>query len=151
MNRENFAPPETTASSPLKVYCDAAVNHDSGLAAVGWHICNHNGATIHIEGEHIGTGYTTMTAEQEAIKRILGELARWRKIQHVVVCTDCQPAKGRLERPGVGLEQDSFDNISLKWVPREQNRVADSIAEKWIHYQAERQTIGGRPAYGMTD
>lgn len=149
MNRTNFAPPKTTASSPIKVYCDAAFDHNSRLAAVGWHICNHNGATVHVEGEHIGTGYTTNTAEVEAVERILEELGRWYKIQHVKVFTDSKSAVSRLT--DAELEHDDFESVNVEWVPREQNRVADTIAEQWIHRQAERQTIGGRPAYGMTD
>jgi|APHM01.1.fsa_nt_gi RNase H. len=117
---------ETSESAPVRIMCDASVTNQR-VSSIGVVIVNHSGWTADVECEDIGTGYSTIEAECEAMQRALDALRATVHVQHVNVYTDCEPAlKAIRERDGI---RDGYEYVSFAWVPREDNRVADAIAD----------------------
>jgi len=136
MRVKNLNLPETTKSTPLKINVDATLHEESGLAAVAWVFKNHVGKCLDISGCNLGKGYKSVQAENHAIKRVLSVLDDYPEVQHVKLYSDCRPALEQLEN--VDLAGDTFESVTMEWIPRDQNKDADLAADSWIAKQVGR-------------
>lgn len=130
MNITGLNLPTTTKNTPIKVFCDATQYEDQGLAAVGWLFTDHSERVLDTHGQELGTGYTSVQAENAAVKRVLGALNSYNQAQHVKVYTDCHPVTDQLS--GVDLATGNFESVTLDWIPREDNQIADTLADNWL-------------------
>jgi ribonuclease HI len=147
MNIGNLNIPETTPHTPIKVYCDAS-HHPDSIASVAWVFTDHNGALLDTSGCNLGNGYTSVQAENAAVKRVLRALNSYNQAQHVKVYTDCKPVVHQLEN--VNLAKGNYESVTLEWIPREENQIADQLADLWV-YQKSGHEFEPSPTYGMTD
>jgi ribonuclease HI len=137
--------PETTPSTPIKVYCDASYREREDSATAGWCFRTHTGAFIAKHSEDLGSGHTSVSAEVEAAERVLKLIANHAPSTHVMFYSDCQPALGKID-----IEQflGRFDSLTIGWVPRSENIVADMAADN--QQQIEREEVE-TPKFGICD
>jgi len=120
----------TTRHSPVRLYCDAATDHQTGVSSIGIVCVSHGGRICDARGQNIGRGYGSQQAEVEAMERALDALAGDRSVQHVTVVSDCHPAVSMVgDRDLCGTD---YASVGVEWVPRVQNRAADLVAELWV-------------------
>jgi ribonuclease HI len=148
MKIPNLTLPETTPSTPIKVYCDASMKEETDLAAAGWLFTDHNGSALDTHGQHLGKGYNSVQAENAAIKRVLRALKSYNQAQHVKLYTDCKPVLMQLQN--VNLEKGNFESVTLDWIPRTENQIADGLADLWIAQQRASDARQTEP-YGICD
>lgn len=118
--------PETTESTPIKIFCDAARDKGNGVCAAGWAFCTHNGAVLEVENQHLGKFDSIDEAEIEAVKRVLDGITGYNHVQHVKICTDSQNAVSRL---CVDALSNGYETVTIEWIPRAENQVADTAAK----------------------
>jgi ribonuclease HI len=136
---------ETDITTPLKVYCDASRNHENGISSAGCVLTTHNGDVIDTDSCNLGTGYTTDKAEYECILRALKALKGYDNVQHVKVYTD---SKNTVQQtPEDTLSKRGFEYVTLDWVPREENTLADMLARRAMKEPPDYD----EPAYGISD
>lgn len=128
MKLHNLSLPETTQSTPLKLYCDANKQSD-GMAYAGWVFADHNGKPIEITGNSLGKGWDTVEAEVESVIRALNGINHYDQVQHVKVYTDCKAAVYDLE--DIKLDK-MYETVTVDWIPREENQVADIVADGFM-------------------
>jgi len=139
--------PNTSKHSPLTVYCDATIDYETSLAAVGWALCNHNGKVLQKHGEQLGRNIDTNAAEVEGVKRIIRYLSNIDCVKHVHIYTDCNTVA---EKVNTSYSRNTFEKLSISWIPREQNVIADMVAEEIIRGKVFDPRSSAAP-YGMTD
>lgn len=115
--------PKTARSKPLVVYSDATVRPD-GMAICGWAFCNHNHAFICHHIEHLGEMKSSQ-AEKESVKRIIQDLDQLDHVKHLKVHSDFATGIKNLDI----TEDYQFEYLSVDWIPREENTMADLVAE----------------------
>lgn len=148
MRINNLDLPATTQSTPLKVYCDAARGKDD-FCTVGWVYTDHNGAFADEGGCELGKQPDSVQAEMEAIKRSLSVLDGYNHVNHVKVYTDCQPVLNHLDEETLGV---GFENLTLNWIERGQNKLADLIADKYMAASSQSSDVVKSVApFGSTD
>lgn len=132
--------PDTTKHTPLRVYVDASHNHKSGgISSLGWAIQTHGGEFIDVNGEDLGRLSNSHAAEEEALKRVIKKLRNHSQVKHIKVFSDCKPAVKRFNKNGV-LEQ-GFEQVTLNWIPREKNLVADMSSRLWHNGEQENARL----------
>lgn len=148
MNPDNVRLVETTSKSPLKVYSDATSVEEVSLSVAGWVFCNHNGKVLDTLSQHLGTNLKSCQAEVRALQRVVDGLASMSEVDHVILHTDCQPAV-----PQVNWSRNSeeFESLSVKWIPREENRLADMVADTGFQRGKTYTPSASRAKYGVTD
>jgi len=151
MNPAQLTLAATTRHSPLKVYSDASTEHTTGdgaaalgLSVAGWVFCNHNGAVLDTLSEELGTDLDSCQAEAEALRRAVRGLGDVSDVQHVIFYTDWLPAASRLTSPDLF---EGFESLSMEWVPRRENQLADMVADTGLRCG----TTGAEPMFGFTD
>jgi ribonuclease HI len=138
---------ETTTHTPMKVYCDAT-RRDNGEAACAWVLTDHNGHVLDIRSRHLGWDNTSMDAERDAIVKIVQVLCCY-EVDHVIVKSDCQPAVKEDEEWLHGRYGNNFESLTIEWVSRDDNIMADGYADMEIHNRDSVQAT--QPTYGTTD
>lgn len=126
MKVRNLDLPATAPHTPLKVYCDAAHNHETGVSSAGFAIKNHNERLIEYTGCQLGKGFESQQAEVEAIERAISILEHYTQVNHVKIYSDCKPALDSLVSDDYAHH---FDYLTLEWVPREENKGADLVSQ----------------------
>jgi ribonuclease HI len=124
MNLNELSLPNTTQHTPVKLFSDASHNHDNGISTAGWVFADHNGAPIETASQNLGKGYSTVQAEKEAAIRGLDIIRQYTDAAHVIVYMD-----------------------SYKWIPREENSIADSISRCAM----ESPPVNTGTKYGISD
>ena len=61
--------------------------------------------------------------------RSLKALNDYDDVQHVKVYTDCKPAYRNID---LDAWSEEFDSLTIKWIPREENALADLIADYYL-------------------
>jgi len=125
MNIPNLNLPETTPSTPLKLYSDASYQ-ENGFSSAGWVFANHNGKPLEVNGAALGSGFDSVEAEMEAIRRGVDALGAYCQVDHIKVFSDCEPALYHIEEDDI---REEFDSVTMEWIPREENQVADIAAD----------------------
>lgn len=148
MRLAHYTIPKTTPSTPIKIYTDATYHEGTGHSAVGWLFTDHNGQPLTTHGTRLGTGYTSVQAENAGVKRAVGAVSH-HPAQHIKVYTDCKPTLEQLQN--VDLAKDDFESVTLEWVPREKNRVADSIAFMWATKGERKGRTTAGTKFGVCD
>lgn len=148
MNPDHLNLTETTTHSPLKVYTDATSTEKAGLSVAGWVFCNHNGKVLDTLSQELGTNLESCQAEAEALRRVVSGLAVMSEAKHVNLYTDCQPAIPRVDWSGF---DEAFESLSLQWIPREENRLADMKADEGLRRGTTHTPSANRTRYGVTD
>lgn len=120
--------PRTTPQTPLKLYTDASLNHNTGISTAGFVFAKHTGEPTDTGCCTLGSGYNTVGAEQEAIKRALDVLDGYEQVNHVIVHSDAKNVVSRIDEDA--LENGQLESVRLEWIPREENSIADALAEK---------------------
>lgn len=128
MNLPGLNLPKTSTSTPLKFYSDAS-HQENGMSFAGWVFADHNGKPLEISGSALGKGWDSVDAEMEAITRGLKGIGSYQQVQHVKVLSDCKPALYHLE--SMTLDR-MFETVNTQWIPREQNQVADMVADGFM-------------------
>lgn len=128
MNIAGLDLPETSQSTPLKFYADAS-HQDDGMSFAGWVFADHNGKPLEVSGSALGKGWDSVNAEMEAVTRGLKGIGSYQQVQHVKVLSDCKPALYHLE--SMTLDR-MFESVTLEWIPREDNQIADMVADKYM-------------------
>lgn len=133
-------PRPTTQSTPLKIYCDAS-HQENGMSFAGWVFCNHNGKQMDISGTALGKGWCSVTAEMESVTRVLDGISHYDFVSHVNVYCDCEPAVEQLQ-DDFELES-SFEHVSVKWIPRSENQIADLVADGFMakHWSSPERKV----------
>jgi len=145
MNLGGLDLPETTTSTPLKVHCDASHNHSTEISSGGVVFSTHTGVPIDTVPFNLGKGYDTNSAEEETIKRAISILDSYNQVQHIKVYTDSKVSIESLSN--VELSVGNFESVTLDWIPREENMIADAIANKGM----EKRAHSSEPKYGICD
>lgn len=148
MNPDHLNLTETTTHSPLKVYTDATSTEKAGLSVAGWVFCNHNGKVLDTFSQELGTNLESCQAETEALRRVVSGLAVMSETKHVNLYTDCQPAIPRVEWTSLN---EGFEDLSVTWIPREENKLADMVADEGLRRGATHTPSANRARYGVTD
>jgi len=121
----------TTPSSPLKIYTDAAHSGNS-VYAIGYVYCNHNGKPIGRQARQYGKCGINK-AEEEAMIEALQNAPR--QSRHAILRGDSLNSIEKLQsiqEGSVDSEKDreikslldTFDYLSIEWIPREDNYLA---------------------------
>lgn len=139
--------PETTSHSPLKVYSDAS-STEKGHATAGWAFCNHNGKFLTRHSQQLGLNVDSVRAEVMSLTRAINGLADMDGVRHVKFYTDCQPCIRHVNP--VTLTEE-FANATLQWIPREENVVADMVADHALRRSGEFTPRAKSNKYGLTD
>lgn len=139
--------PETTINSPLKVYSDACSSH-SGQATAGWAFCNHNGKFLAKHSQQLGHNVESVRAETMALTRVINGLADMDGVRHVKFHTDCKPCIRHINPRTLTKE---FDHATLQWIPREENVVADMVADQAHRMSGDFTPRATSNKYGLTD
>jgi hypothetical protein len=116
---------ETTLYTPVKVRTDVCPD-EWGNYHMGAVCADHNGGVLDVSIGQLGSGFTLIEAEVEAMVRILSSLAG-SEIEHVKGYTDNTGAVGRIEDDGV---LDEFELATIEYQGREHNALADILADK---------------------
>lgn len=149
MNLKTDSVAPTTKHSPVRIKCDGAKDHQRDMSAVGIVYKSHSGRTIDLIGQTIGSNYTTVEAEIEAIVRALDMVSDVDAIQHVTVLSDCTHAIHAVEDRD--LCGDDYEQVSVEWIPREDNTEADWVADRWVEMQSPMSGTDPRGSWGITD
>lgn len=128
MKLPNLTLPKTTPSTPIKVYCDASRTEDD-FSVAGWAYTDHNDGFLEKAGCDLGIEPSSIRAEMEAMRRSLEALNDYDDVQHVKVYTDCKPAYRNMD---LDAWSEEFDSLTIKWIPREENTLADLIADYYL-------------------
>lgn len=142
MNLNELSLPNTTRHTPVKLFSDASHNHDNGISTAGWVFADHNGAPIETASQNLGKGYSTVQAEKEAAIRGLDIIRQYTDAAHVIVYMDSKNAIR-----GLNEHTDFFKSLSYKWIPREENSIADSISRCAM----ESPPVNTGTKYGISD
>ena len=125
------------------VYIDGASSGNPGDSGAGIVAFNGNGIEIYRESVHLGC-MTNNMAEYEALVHALRK-ARESKVESIHVYTDslllANQINGVYKVRNACLQEyvntakiimRSFNRFSLKYIPREENRVADKLAKSGV-------------------
>ena len=127
MSIKQFDFPETSVNTPIKVFSDISLLQN-GKAAVGWAFTNHNGKPFYTTGERLGENYDAASAaEREGIERAIKILMKRNQVRHIKILTDSKPAIHHINKEEYSHR---FENMSINWIPREENHIADIIADR---------------------
>lgn len=148
MNPEHVTLTQTKTHSPLNVYTDATSTDTKRLSVAGWVFCNHNGKVIDTLSQELGTNLESCQAEAEALRRVVSGLEQSAITQHVNFYTDCKPAIPRVEW---STPRNNFKDLSVTWVPREENKLADMVADQGLRRGSTHTPSASRARYGVTD
>ena len=119
--------PETSVNTPIKVFSDISLLQN-GKASVGWVFANHNGKPFYTKGKPLGENYDTATeAEVEGIERAIKILIKLNKVRHIKILTDSKSAIYHINKEEYSYR---FENMSINWIPREENHIADIVADR---------------------
>lgn len=127
----------------LHVYCDGASRGNPGEAGIGYVIIDAGGEVIKEESDYLGLA-TNNVAEYTALIRSLQDSLKL-GAGSVHVCSDSQlmvrqikgeykvksPGLAPLFRQVMGLIA-TFEDFEIRYIPREQNKYADLLANKGI-------------------
>lgn len=134
----------------LTIFCDGASKKNPGVCGIGG-IINQNSKTIAQISEMIGDNYTNNVAEYCSVYRVLSEVLTLTQKPHppISIIMDSELVVKQLQGEyKVKQEKLSFLNrevqqlieknnlkVSFVWVPREQNSMADKLANDAITNQ----------------
>ena len=132
----------------LTIFCDGASKKNPGLCGIGG-IINENSKTIAQISEMIGDNYTNNVAEYCSVYRVLSEVLTLTQKPHppMSIIMDSELVVKQLQKEYKVKQEKLFflnkeiqnliDNNDLKvsfvWVPREQNSMADKLANDAIN------------------
>lgn len=125
----------------VKIYTDGCSRGNPGPAGIGILIINNDGREIKRISEYIGKA-TNNIAEYRAILRAVNECES-RKIDEAIFFTDSELIVNQLNKSYKVKDEKiktlyvkllnkliNFKNWSIKHIPREDNKIADSLANQ---------------------
>ena len=125
----------------VKIYTDGCSRGNPGPSGIGILIVDNNGKEIERISEYIGKT-TNNVAEYKAILRAVSECES-RKIDKVIFFTDSELIVNQLNKSYKIKDEKlkilyvkllnkliNFRNWSIKHIPREDNKIADSLANQ---------------------
>lgn len=125
----------------VKIYTDGCSRGNPGPAGIGILIINNDGREIKRISEYIGEA-TNNIAEYRAILRAVNECES-RKIDEAIFFTDSELIVNQLNKSYKVKDEKiktlyvkllnkliNFKNWSIKHIPREDNKIADSLANQ---------------------
>jgi ribonuclease HI len=125
----------------VKIYTDGCSRGNPGPAGIGVLIINNDGREIKRISEYIGEA-TNNIAEYRAILRAVNECES-RKIDEAIFFTDSELIVNQLNKSYKVKDEKiktlyvkllnkliNFKNWSIKHIPREDNKIADSLANQ---------------------
>jgi ribonuclease HI len=125
----------------VKIYTDGCSRGNPGPAGIGVLIINNDGREIKRISEYIGEA-TNNIAEYRAILRAVNECES-RKIDEAIFFTDSELILNHLNKSYKVKDEKiktlyvkllnkliNFKNWSIKHIPREDNKIADSLANQ---------------------
>lgn len=125
----------------VKIYTDGCSRGNPGPAGIGILIINNDGSEIKRISEYIGKA-TNNIAEYRAILRAVNECES-RKIDEAIFFTDSELIVNQLNKSYKVKDEKiktlyvkllnkliNFKNWSIKHIPREDNKIADSLANQ---------------------
>ena len=140
MNTNPDAVPQPDEEYTL--FCDGASRGNPGSAAIGYALFDAGGEEIVGRGCYLGEKITNNVAEYESLLRGMRE-ARQLGVRHLRVCMDSQlvvrQVQGSYRVRHAGLQplhaavaklRTAFVSFSIEHVRRENNRRADSLANR---------------------
>jgi ribonuclease HI len=138
-------------NKPVICYTDGAARGNPGPAGIGIIITAHDGTTIAEIHDFIGDKLTNNVAEYSAVIRLLKELVK-RGLNHAVVNIDSElivnQINGIYRTKDVTLRelldtvkqlQQNLVDVEYKYVPREQNKIADKLANTALNLHNARK------------
>lgn len=128
----------------VKIYTDGCSRGNPGPAGIGILIINNDGREIKRISEYIGKA-TNNIAEYRAILRAVNECES-RKIDEAMFFTDSELVVNQLNKSYKVKDEKiktlyvkllnkliNFKNWSIKHIPREDNKIADSLANQALN------------------
>lgn len=123
----------------VKVYTDGASRGNPGPASIGIHVLSQDGETVLEHGEVLGVE-TNNVAEYTAVLRAL-EICQQNKVEELSLCSDSEllikQLNGQYKVKSPNLidlyfacisQTKNFKKISFSHVRRENNKIADKLA-----------------------
>lgn len=131
----------------LLIYTDGAYHHHREIGAIGFVLQTRGGDTIYRGSEPVSST-SSMESEAKAMRKGI-EMAQLFNATHVMIYTDCNPLKNKIngEKPIKKIHRrikellTEFEEATIFDIPRNRNEEADDLASLALRKEKDKQLV----------